>query len=530
MSGSRGANGVVPGGLSVKEFKLFSVEVGQWMLGTVQGAWCEKLSMSQIITDAVIGMIPVVGDVTAARDLLAVGTGLATSEEKRTHTMEWVLLVIFIFALIPVLGGVIKGVGRIALRVTEEVAKDSAAVAKIAEEVIGFLNRFGHKNAELWFQALDVLKYEGEILAKFRTFCDTVILAINRYALRFHAVLPQSLVARLEQVSAGFTKIKVLGDKMIPEALKDLYKKLEELKKIIHYGGVPPASKATTLAAQTGQKTVTFVEEARLIESGAVKKIVHAGKYGQNAANADVKAKGLIDKIYRHEAGYPDLTKRVETVIIGGEEVKYYSAIAAASGPIKNEMLEGETLFRSFGPGGETHGVEVAKSNPIGPFWGRGAPPKTAKEWREQYAVLDEWNHNGWLSMVHIPPGLKVPACTSTVSEQFSKKIAGQYLKGGGEQAAIEAFFEKEILAATDQLYKKGGGKMTLSNGVVVEIRQSGWSGINKKVGYDATVIPGAAMTERLGVTELQVKIKDEAVKQTVTAGAAKQQRDSEKH
>ncbi len=116
-----------PGGLSAKEFKLFSVEAGQWLLGTVKGAWNEKLTFSQIVTDAVIGMIPVVGDVTAARDLIAVGSGLATSEEKRSHTMEWVLLVIFIFALIPVIGGVIKGVGRLSLRVTEN---DPACLAR----------------------------------------------------------------------------------------------------------------------------------------------------------------------------------------------------------------------------------------------------------------------------------------------------------------------------------------------------------------------------------------------------------------
>ena len=518
---------VAPGGLSFKEFKLLSAEAGQWLLGTVKGAWNEKQSLSQIITDAVIGMIPVVGDVTAVRDLLAVGTGLATNEEKRTHTMEWVLLVIFIFALIPVIGGVIKGVGRISLRVTELAVKDSVAAAKLADEVIQFLNRIGHKNAEKWFKALDVLKYEGEILTKFRSFCDTIILAIDRYALRFKAALPQSVVSRMEQLSAGFTQLKKLGDKMIPEALKKFHEHLEYLQKYIHAGGVPPPSKANAIMAQTGQKTVTYVEEARIIESGAAKKIVHAGKYSQNLAA--VKRESDIRKVYQYEAGFPDLMKRADSATVGGEEIKYYSAIAAATGPIKNEMLEGETLFRSFGPKGETHGVEVGKSNPIGQFWGRGAPPKTAKEWREQYAVLDEWNRNGWVSVVHIPKGVKVPACTSVVSEQFSKKIAGQYLEGGGKQAVIDAFFEKDLMAATDMLYKKGGGKVTMPNGVVVEIRQSGWSGINKKVGYDKEVIPGASMTERLGITEIQVKVKDEAVKQAVTAGAAKQQRDSEK-
>jgi hypothetical protein len=510
MSGAVTAS--APGGLSAKEFSLMATEVGQWIWGTAQGAFNEKLTMGQIITDAVIGMIPLVGDATAARDLIAVSTGLATNPEKRTHTMEWVLLVIFIFALIPVLGGVIKGVGRVALRVTEAAAKDGVAVAKIADETIAFLNRFGHKNAEAWFKSLDVLKYQSEILAKFRGFCDTVILAINSYVLRFRSVLPQSLIARAEQVAEGFKQIKALAGEMIPQALKELHAKLEYLKKAVHAGGVPPVDKTKTLLAQTGQKTVTYAEEARLVESGAAKKIVHAGEYAQNVAST--LDKNAIKKVYTHEAGFPDLLKRPDPTGL------YYPAIAAASGPIKNEMLSGETLFRAFGLKGTTHGIAVGESKPIGFWWGRGTAPKTAEEWRQKYGVLDEFNRNGWLAMVHIPPGHKVPACTSTVSEQFSKDIAGQFLKGGGKQAAIEALFEKEIMAESTRLFKNGGGKTTLSNGIEIQVKQSGWSGINGKIGYGETVIPGASVTERLGVTEIQTK----AASQTAQ-GAAKQQR-----
>ncbi|GIX24664.1 MAG: hypothetical protein KatS3mg122_1895 [Caldimonas sp.] len=61
-------------------------------------------------------MIPLVGDVTAARDLIAVSTRLASDPAKREDTMEWVLLVVLVFALIPVIGGVIKGVGRLLIK------------------------------------------------------------------------------------------------------------------------------------------------------------------------------------------------------------------------------------------------------------------------------------------------------------------------------------------------------------------------------------------------------------------------------
>lgn len=504
MSGSSAP----PGALSVKEFALHATEVGQWIWGTAQGAFNEKQTLAQIITDAAIGMIPVVGDVTAARDLIAVSTGLATNPEKREHIEEWVLLVIFVFALIPVFGGVIKGVGRITLRVTELAAKESGAAAKIADDLVMFLNRIGHKNAEAWLKSLDLLKYQGEILTKFRAFCDVMIVIIFRYGLRFKSVLPQSLIARLEQLSAGFKQIKELGDRMIPSALKDLHDRLELLQKYIHAGGVPPPDRAATMLAQTGRKTVTYAEEARLIESGTAKKIVRAGKYQQNTASAHPNKRGAIRKIYRHEKGFPDLLKNADPT------GTYYPAIAAASGPVKNEFLSGEVLFRSFGPGGFTHGIKVYPSNPIGAYWGRGQVPTEAKKWRGPCAVLDEWNHNGWITKVHIPADVKIPACTSIAAEQFGKDLAGQYLEGGGPQAFIEAFLEKEISSVTESLYRKGGGEAMLANGIRVEVRGTGWRGVNGEIGYGETVIPGATVLERLGTTEQQSKM----VQQTAQA------------
>lgn len=517
-----------PGGLSLKAAELLAVEIGKFIWGTAQGAFNEKQTLPQIITDAGIGMVPVVGDITAVRDLIAISTGLISKPEKREHVMEWVLLVIFVFALIPVLGGVVKGVGRVALRVGADVARDTEAIAKIAEEVLGFLNRIGHGNEQLWLKTMDVLKYEKELVGKFSDFCDMVIVSIHRYGLRFSAILPQSMIARMEQLSNGFKQLKALAASMIPKGLKVFQEKLKNLQELIHNGGIPPIDKAKTLAAQTGQKTVTYAEEARLIESGAAKTIVHAGKYAQNAANADPLVANGIEQIYKHKVGFPDLKDRIEKV----GSISYYPKIAASAGPIKNEMLEGETLFRAFGPEGTTHGVKVDASRPIGPFWGRGAPPKTAKEWREKCAVLDEWNRNGWLSMVHIPPGVKIPACTSTVSEQFSKSISGQFLAGGGQQAVVNAFFEDQIISLSKQLFARGGGKGSIvmkdGQSIIVEVKQSGWKGINGKIGYGETVVPGAAATERLGVTEIQQKIGEESVKQTVAAGAAKEQRASE--
>jgi hypothetical protein len=143
-------------------FKETSLETGQWIWGTLQGSFNEKQSISQILVDAVIGMIPLVGDVTAVRDLIAVSIGLAKDSRKRESTMEWVFLVILIFALIPVIGGVIKGVGRLVLMVGKDVAKNR----EILEQIIKFLNRVGEGDAVKWLAKLNVLKYQPELIEK----------------------------------------------------------------------------------------------------------------------------------------------------------------------------------------------------------------------------------------------------------------------------------------------------------------------------------------------------------------------------
>lgn len=510
-----------PGALQSSEFKQIATEVAGWLWGTVQGAWNEKQTVSQIITDAVIGMIPLVGQATAARDIIAVGSGLADSQEKRESVWQWVLFIVLLLSLIPIMGGVLKGVGRLTIRAAKEAAENSAKLAQLADDIVALLNRLGHKDAVKWLRALDFSKYEPQLIERCRALCDVVILSINRYILRFQKVLPQSFVARMQSVAHGFEQVKIAADKMIPKAVKELNAQLKKIQAHLIAGGVPPPGRSLVYEAQTGRKVVTYADEARLIESGAKKEIRHAGKQPQNMASAHEGAKADIAKVYQYEEGFPNLTGFKKTVDLEGAAVEYYPAIAAASGKIKNVDLgeEGVTLFRSFGPGGTTHGVDVGKSNPGGFWWGVGEAPKTAEEWRQKYAVLDEFNRNGMVAMIHVPPGgkVRVPACTSTVSEQFSDKIAGQYLEGGGKQAAIDFSLAPDlgdVSKALEKLAKRGGGSAKLPNGVVLEVRHSGWKGINGKVGYGSEVIPGAGVVERLGVTEMQSKVSQAGVQQ----------------
>lgn len=186
-------------GVSFAWFKETSLETGEWIWGTLQGAFNEKQTIGQIIVDAAIGMIPLVGDVTAVRDLIAVSMGLAKEPKKRESVTEWVFLVILLFALIPVIGGVIKGVGRLALRVTTKAAENVETLSA----VIKFLNRIGEGDAVKWLNKLNVVEYQAQLIEKMSDFCNTMITVINQILkARVGQMLPEKWQTDLFRVTA----------------------------------------------------------------------------------------------------------------------------------------------------------------------------------------------------------------------------------------------------------------------------------------------------------------------------------------
>jgi hypothetical protein len=457
--------------------KRIALDVVDWMWGTVRGAFNDKMDLSQIITDAVIGMIPVVGDVTAARDLIAISLGLAGDEKKREDKMQWVLLVIFVFALIPVFGGVVKGVGRLALDVTEDVARN----AKVLEDVIAFLNRVGHGNAVKWFRELDVLKYQTQVLERFNALLDTLVKATERIRDKLGSVLPDSLLARLQSWGEGFKKVKQAGAKMIPEGIKELHAKLLRLQQLVYRGEWHTVT--------PGMRNVTREAEARLVEDATVtaERSAHGG-WKQNPATEAHKSE--IAKVYKWQEGYADLLSGTGPTAF---EKEAYTKIAAFSGPIKAaKVQEGEYILRIHTSDSKTA---------TGPWWVRLPPGvteanwrdfmKNGKEWREVLAVLDEFSANGAFSLCHIKPGHSINAWEGRAAEQFGMKNPGQYLPGGLVQLYTEAW-SRSFDDAVEWLVRAG---------------KTGWTDL-EDVGYAAGNVKaaGVARAQRLAANEEQSK------------------------
>ena len=239
------------------EKKSVVFEVAGWIWGTIQGTFNEQQSTSQLIVDAVIGMIPVVGDVTAVRDLLAVTLRLAESPEKRKEKAEWLLLVVLLFALIPVAGGIIKGVGRSLLKVGTEVAEH----AKVLREMVELLNRLGHGNAVKFIKELSVEKYAPELLGQWRRLMQRLDTSIGACLNKLRSVLPDAMVERLVALRAAFKELAAIGERMIPEAVKELGRRLKTVQSAVYKGEWHDVS---TLAAGKA-KSATRELEARVV-------------------------------------------------------------------------------------------------------------------------------------------------------------------------------------------------------------------------------------------------------------------------
>ncbi|WP_407221040.1 hypothetical protein [Enterobacter sp. CPE_E1214] len=484
-------------------FKETSLETGQWIWGTLQGSFNEKQSISQILVDAVIGMIPLVGDVTAVRDLIAVSIGLAKDSRKRESTMEWVFLVILIFALIPVIGGVIKGVGRLVLMVGKDVAKNR----EILEQIIKFLNRVGEGDAVKWLAKLNVLKYQPELIEKMTGFCQTVITAINQILeARVGRLLPDRWKKDLVAVRDGFVVLKSLAAKMIPGALRELDAKLRVVQGMVYKGQIH------TVASASGRATVAREAEAYLLEREVYRAAKPGSLYPSNSAEV-VQADKLRAKYSK--PGYPDLfATEVESAVFGGKMA--YANIASFSGkitPMNAEELAGKTLYRVFGKAKGVAG-ETSSGGRVPGFWGYGNIPESAEDWRKKAAVLDEWNANGFIVIAHLPQDLtsKMPdvkAWHGTIAEQFGVKLANQYLEGGGEQLIVNLGDLAAQIHIIGEEVKASGQAVTREiNGVKLDFHPTGWKDVNGKYGFGdpEKFTPPLVETRQLSDSELQSK------------------------
>jgi hypothetical protein len=408
-------------------------------------------------------------------------------------------------------------------------------MAEGAKKIVATLNRIGHGHAEKWLLKLKFADHQAAVIAQFNGLMDKLISTLGAIDTKLGSVLSGALRQRVAGLKQGCKDLKALGGKMIPNAIKELDAQLREIQQYIRSGG-ETTSRVITHTATAGDKAmVHMTEEARLLEEFGAR-VSERGGLVQNVA---IKGDDAPDfsHLYKHEPGYPDLTKA------GTDSNGHLTRIEAYAGKIVNrELKEGEQVYRLFGKGGVTHGVTVDPTSAGGVFWGLGKPPKSAEEWRQLSAVKDEWNCDGFIAVGTVPKKSNIKACVGLISEQAGEKIQGQYLRGGGMQAFItfdrdaKSVVEKESMGLTD------AGKLVVADnkprtwvdphtGMHFDIHPTGWTDANGIHGYVEGGTPGSVAVAPLGATEKASKttkpsLAGTAAKQTARAGARSQTSD----
>lgn len=507
---------------TLEDFKQTSLEVGQWCWGTMEGAFNEKQTISQIIVDATIGMVPLLGDVTAVRDLLAVGIGMSSDPGKREKVGEWVMLVILLFALIPVVGGVIKGVGRLALRVAGDAAKDTELLA----EVVEFLNRMGHGDAPKWLKSLNLAQYESQLVNKCKDFCAALKVTITKAVQsRVGLMLPEEWVSKILRIRAGFHELGDRAGDMIPKALKELNAKIHVLQNMVYRGEIHEI--ATGGAPKIRREAEAYLEERKL-----ARKIRQGRYYATECLAAHPTQTAKIRAKYQKwiDEGWPDILKWEDKTNPSFRPSAIFQDLGSFHGvvkPVKPSDIAGKKLFRVFGPARPP----ATATSAGGSFWGFGKVPESAEEWRETTAVLDEWNGNTMIAILHLPDDLgeRLPEAkgwVGQVAEQYGRdKRPGQYLEGGAEQIFINfGDLSKEIKDVGEKL-KNGELEMPYElnwNGIRVEFKKTEWTNVSDVYGYSHTEenLHGTVKTRRLASDEIQTKLTNSKIGNMARAGS----------
>lgn len=392
------------------DIEAMVVEVGDWLWGTIQGGFNEQQSISQIIVDAVIGMIPIVGDVTAARDLVAVILRLIEHPEKRQDKLEWITLVLLLFALIPVVGGAIKGVGKLVIKA----AAGGSDAAKIIADIIRVLNFAGfYGDARAFFKALNFESYTAAILGQWKKLTqrlDDVTGAILR---KWQLVIPDAMIARLRQLQSGLRTLRQLGDKMIPDALKELNARLRAVQAHVYSGEWHEIGGAL--------KSATREAEARIVTETI------NGQPTQIWKLKDPPFPPSTVDDFTPVNGWPDLSKPPWVN-------------PAKGGPWVIQSFSGEIRAVKLAAGTKIRRVVTSKSPTGGSYWSY-VLPKDGHTWRTECAVLESWSENGFFVELVVPePGLWVweGKIASQIESSVTKPTAGQFLPGGDTQLFID--------------------------------------------------------------------------------------------
>lgn len=352
--------------------------VGDTVTGTVAGEFSQKRNTGAIIIDAVISMFPVAGEITAARDAIAITIRMSDDPKDREDKWEWVALVLCLLAVVPVAGGLLKGVGKLLMRAVEK----SEDLARLCKEILALIRKAGLGDAVQWFRKLDFTQYQDVVVKAFGTMLDRISKALNFILGRLGSVIPARVERYIRDLLPKLEDLRKVGDTRIAQGIKDLMRLLEQVR-----GHLVEGTWADVRVG--GGTTRTMTEEARL---------AYLAEDTRSLGH-----KPATEANYEPRDGWPDLRN-----FPVGQAIGTFSVDAPIEAVIRSP---GQMMIRVV----DSRYLDKPWTIP-GKFWADVLPPN-GTVWRTQSAIKHAWSMNGSYAAMQVPTreamealGIAVPA------------------------------------------------------------------------------------------------------------------------
>ncbi|MGP1386890.1 MAG: DUF4114 domain-containing protein [Thainema sp.] len=220
-----------------------------FIVGALMGEFNSQPSIWQTLLDAAIGMIPIVGEIGDVRDLIAFTAKFINDPNEMQDFWNWVGVVGAGIGLVPVVGGAIKGVTKLA-RNADLITEIRKLGPTIVNSVTDFARKtdwaaLGNKTADFW----------DNILSTVENITNDLIEAMQR----FKSLMPQLKLSPqpaggvlpdegfFAKVLDGIDELKRISREKIDEAFAFVQGKFDELAssgaKVL--SGSPPFSQDT---------------------------------------------------------------------------------------------------------------------------------------------------------------------------------------------------------------------------------------------------------------------------------------------
>lgn len=200
-------------------------EALDWLAGVLQGDFHEDPSTSQIIVGGIVSAIPIVGEVVDIRDIVA---NICKLCKKPDDPWGWLFLVVSILALIPVVGGVLKGVLGLLVRAMR---KGEAPSDKTLEAMLAIVRGAGKGDPVRFLRTLPWDRYSQEVLRHFKEIMQAIQHGLRNVHQNWlvRRMASEDTMARLKLVDTEVGRLMARGEIEIPKAMRVLRQEVDKL-------------------------------------------------------------------------------------------------------------------------------------------------------------------------------------------------------------------------------------------------------------------------------------------------------------